>query len=263
MIRLKGSIGYTLFEKKNGKPKNILVFADSHNKLPYCEDSENMSNFLKNKQTTNNILLEEVLRTESIKLEELWPDSPHTQLLKKYYLEDTKNCNNKNCIKPIDIRPFLIVASLDYVDDKITLKEYLININNFFEFKNNIFIKVFKNLYSNYFFSKKKRLLVQFYLIKKDYLNFINNNDNIINKSIKENKNKVENDIIKILCDIMEFYIILKLYVYRDRNSIIHIGKYHYDKIIFWLKELYGYKIIKEFNDDMHQGCINIHKNII
>lgn len=275
MVKLKGTVGYTLLQKETHKPNKILILADSHDTLEYCTDSENVSDFLKSKQLTNNILLEEVVRDKLIKLKELWPDSPHTQLLKKYYLEDIKSCTNDNCIKALDIRPFFIIASLEFIDNKITLRQYMIHIDTFFKFENNIFKKQFGNVYSYYFFNKKQRLLIHFNLLKKNYLDFINKYRDKLDQPLKlynsqtnnniklDNYIEIDNYINTILSDIMEFYIILKLYQYRKKNSIIHLGKYHYDKIIFWLKELYEYEIIEEFNDDKYKGCITIDKNIM
>jgi hypothetical protein len=264
MINLKGAIGYTLLGKKKFAPNKILIFSDHHDQLEYCKDSEDISEFLKKKQLTNNILLEEVKRVDSIKLKELWSDSEHTQLLKKYYLEDSKNCKDDMCIKPVDIRPFLITASLEYVDDKITLRQYMNNVNDFYEFKSNIFKQELGNIYTYYFFSKKQRLLFHFNLIKESYLNFLDMNKSILDTPIKlySNDVKLYNNIIIILSDIMEFYIILKIYEYRKNNSIIHMGKYHYDQVIFWLQNLYDYDIIKK-HDDKLSGCIEINENIM
>jgi len=265
MINIKGAIGYTLLGREKFVPNKILIFSDNHDQLEYCKDSEDISEFLKKKQLTNNILLEEVKRVNSIKLKELWSESHHTQLLKKYYLEDIKTCKDDMCIKPIDIRPFLIIASLEYTDDKITLREYMRNIDDFFKFKSNICKQELDNVYSEYFLNKKKKLLFHFNFIKENYLNFMDNNKDILNNPIKlyVNDIKIYNNVMIVLSDIMEFYIILKIYKYRKKDSIIHLGKYHYDKIIFWLEELYKYKIIKSFNDVESKGCVKISKNIM
>ena len=155
-LNINGSIGYTLLSNKDIK---ILVLADMHSKLPYCDkDGIFVSDWFL-KKFNSKILLEEVPRIGT-QLKELWPSSPHTQKLKEAYLK------NSSVIQGIDIRPFLIPFSWELsFDNKIPnihLKNYLSYINLFCNLKLNFLRNELKNIYTREYLSKS--LLVLNYL---------------------------------------------------------------------------------------------------
>ena len=76
-LNLSGSIGYTLLNNNN---KKVLILADMHSELPYCQNGIFVSDWMKSKNKSK-ILLEEVPRTGS-QLKELWP----VTILTKYWM---------------------------------------------------------------------------------------------------------------------------------------------------------------------------------
>jgi hypothetical protein len=118
MTNIYGSVGYTLLRNKYN---TILILADVHSKLPYCENKIDISDWLKMNMNFTNVLLEEVPRN-GVELNELWTESDHTQKLKDLFLQ------NSNLIHAIDIRPYLIPFSWEMCElksDNITLNNYL------------------------------------------------------------------------------------------------------------------------------------------
>ena len=245
-INLNGSIGYTLLIKNNIK---ILILADNHSTLPYCKtDSIFISDWFKNKYNSR-ILLEEVPRVGH-DLHELWPSSLHTQKLKELYIKNT------HIIHGIDIRPFLIPFSLEFASDEntpnIILKEYFELLNLFFTLKLDFIKKDLKYIYSKEFL-KKKKIGKHFLILKRIIIDIIKKNkiylDKYIKDVIKENTQLLE-QINNILSDIMEWYIIAKIYqgINEKKSSfIIHAGLIHTHNTIKLLKNYYNYKIINNF----------------
>lgn len=244
-ININGSIGYTLLANNDIK---VLVLADMHSKLPYCDkDGIFVSEWLKNKFKSK-ILLEEVPRTET-KLKELWPSSPHTQKLKNAYLE------NSHIIQGVDIRPFLIPFSWELSFDKevpnLTLREYLSYINIFCNLKLNYFIKDLKNIYSKEYLSRSL-LGLHYMKIKKFIKEYVKSHKNYLNASIKEiskNNTIVLEKINEIISFIMEWYVIAKMYqsiLEGKKTIIIHAGLAHTTNILVALQNMYKFKIISE-----------------
>jgi hypothetical protein len=156
MISIYGAIGYCFLEKGE---KNVLVFSDMHSKLPYCDNSVKMSDWLLSKSKSSTILLEEVERTNNMKLDDLWTDSEHTQDLKELFLK------NPHVIQGIDIRFHLVPFSWEIIEFKtvkITLEEYLNKIIIFFNNQNNIKCKKIKN---------------HFDIINKEFINSLSYNE--------------------------------------------------------------------------------------
>jgi hypothetical protein len=263
-ININGSIGYTVLIKDNIK---ILVLADMHSELPYCEkDGIFISDWLKNKFKSK-ILLEEVPRVGP-KLKELWPSSPHTQKLKEEYLK------NSHIIQGVDIRPFLIPFSWELAFDKdtpvINLKQYLTLINIFFNLKLDLLRKDLKDVYTKEFLKKTK--LGEHYLeLKRKVKNYIKRNKKFLQTNIKdllkENEYLLE-QINDLISDIMEWYMISKIFQGLSENKtsfIIHAGLAHTTNLINLLKIKYGYKILEEFgNTDLNNitientGCLQL-----
>ena len=267
-INLNGSIGYTLLIKNKIK---ILILADMHSNLPYCKtDGIFISDWFKNKYNSK-ILLEEVPRVGP-QLKELWPSSPHTQKLKEEYIK------NSHIIQGVDIRPLLIPFSWELASDEDThslkLKEYLELINLFFTLKLDFIKNDLKHIYSKEFL-KKKKIGKHFLILKRIIILFIKKNkiylDKDIKNLIKDNKKLLE-QINYILSDIMEWYIIAKIYQGINENKtsfIIHAGLAHTTNIINLLKNYYNYKVINDFGTtNMHNlniesnGCLHLPINI-
>jgi len=263
-IYLNGSIGYTLLIKNNIK---ILILADMHSNLPYCKkDGIFISDWFKNKYNSK-ILLEEVPRVGPV-LKELWPSSPHTQKLKEEYIK------NSHIIQGVDIRPLLIPFSWELAYDDYTpsvnLKEYLELINLFFTLKLDFIKNDLKHIYSEEFL-KKKKLGKHFLILKRIIIRLIKKNKIYLDKDIKDvikNNKKLLQQINNILSDIMEWYIIAKIYQGINENKtsfIIHAGLAHTTNIINLLKNYYNYKIINDFGrTNMHNlniestGCLHL-----
>lgn len=263
MKTIYGTIGYTIMERSNNK---IIILADMHDKLPNCSDDEIIiSDWFKSKFNTSDILLEEVPR-DNVDLQELWSNSPHTQKLKKLFLD------NPNIIDAIDIRPFMIPYSWEIVDEMndCSLKSYLKGIDIFYSLKDSYIRKKTKNYKKKYL--KNTDLGKHFLIIKNKYKLFLENNNKYLYKNIKfiyENDINVLENINHILNDIMEWYICSKIYSYKNKPIILHTGLAHSDKIIIWLLNNYNYKIISQeginkMNDNNYNllsGCIKLSKN--
>jgi len=259
-INLNGSIGYTLLIKNNIK---ILILADYHSTLPYCKtDGIFISDWIKNKSNSI-ILLEEVPRVGH-DLHELWPLSPHTQKLKELYIK------NSHIIHGVDIRPFLIPFSWEFASDEdspnINLKEYFELLNLFFTLKLDFIKKDLIYIYLKEFLTKRK-IGKHFLILKKIIIVIIKKNkiylDKYIKDIIKENT-QLFNQINNILSDIMEWYIIAKIYQGINENKtsfIIHAGLAHTSNIIHLLTNFYNYKIVNDFGITKNIDNINIESN--
>lgn len=268
-LNINGSIGYTLLSNKDIK---ILVLADMHSKLPYCDKNGIfVSEWFKNKFNSK-ILLEEVPRLGT-ELKELWPLSPHTQKLKEAYLDNSK------VIQGVDIRPFLIPFSWELSFDKeipnINLKQYLVHINLFCNLKLDFFRNDLKNIYTKEFL-KKSLLGVHYIKIKKYIKKFVKENNNFLEVSIKnlaKNNTIVLEKINEIISYIMEWYIIAKIYeslLEKKKTIIIHAGLAHTTNVILLLKKIYNFKVTSEegltnMNNESfkpNNGCLHLPHDI-
>jgi hypothetical protein len=270
MTNIYGSVGYTLLRNKYN---TILIFADVHSKLPYCENKIDISDLFKDNMNYINILLEEVPR-DGVELNELWTESDHTQKLKDLFLK------NSNLIHAIDIRPYLIPFSWEMCElnnkNIITLSDYIKKINNFLEltdnyFKNNLsLVYNEKYLMNNIYLGKHfLELHILFNSYKEKYINYMGKNicDLFIeNKSILEEFNN-------ILDSSMEWFAIAKMFQLKinKKNVLMHTGLYHSDNIRNKLIELYDYKIIdihginsiKQIkNTPNYNGCVSLPSHI-
>ena len=138
-MKISGSIGVTILKNKD---KIIILLADDHSNSNYCDNEgfknhQNIKDYLEDELSEGNqILLEEVPR-DGFLLEELWPESPHTQSLKNFFLEDKG-------VTGIDIRPYLLPFSIDVIDSKEELKkvrmiDYIDKLDEFFNVKGKYF----------------------------------------------------------------------------------------------------------------------------
>lgn len=273
-MNLYGSIGYTLLKNnKNTKPEYILILADMHSKLPYCNNYINIADWFDTQKYKINILLEEVPRG-SLELRELFAKSDHTKSLKQLFI------NNSDLIHALDIRPFLIpfsweILMFDNIDNnEITLLEYCDLIDNFFNFTHPE-IKIRLNEIYTFDFIKNTKLNNHFKLIYNNYLQYLTKYKQYLDIKIIlifQNKNIILQELNNILDQIMEFYTLCKIYQtsVNNKNVIIHTGLSHSEKILEWLLYNYNYKILTysginllkyAINTDIKDGCVNI-KNV-
>jgi len=271
MSKIYGTIGYVFLKKDNRK---IIILADQHDTLPSCENKINVAEWFKSKFKTSKILLEEVPR-ENNKLLELWETSPHTQELKKLYLDNT------DIMPGMDVRPFMIpfswevlnqinVQSIEY---DITMFEYLEEIDNFFSLQNSFIMKNLSNYNVN--FLKDSLLGKHFINIKNKYGEFLEllDNENLFDKKIKYLNSNHYDKLLRInhiLDNIMEWYICAQIELYYDKSIIIHAGLAHTDKIINLLKDHYGFIIhaqeginsLANARYEPRNGCIELKTEI-
>jgi hypothetical protein len=267
MNKIYGTIGYVFLVKGN---HHIIVLADQHDTLPGCDNKINIADWFKKKFISSKILLEEVPR-ENNKLIELWESSPHTQSLKKLYLD------NSTIIPGMDIRPFMIPFSWEVLDQfdaldqnyDIIMTEYLKQIDEFFSLENNFIISNLSNYNKE---SLKNTLLGKHFLLTKnkfgDFLEELNNK-NLLNQKIRYLNSKYTNKLLflnTLLDDIMEWYICAQIQLFQDKSIIIHAGLAHTEKIIKLLQSHYGFNIkhqeginsLNNIRDTVRSGCINV-----
>jgi len=271
MNKIYGSIGYVFLVKEKHK---IIILADQHDTLPECDNKINIATWFKQKFNTSKILLEEVPR-ENNKLIELWQQSPHTQELKKLYL------NNPTIIPGMDIRPFMIKFSweiLDHsnisdIDYDISIIEYLKEINDFFSLQNKFVISNLSNY--NVYMLKDTLLGKHFLIIKNNFNNFLEelNNEKLFNYKIRYLSINHNNKLLlinNILDSIMEWYICAQIELYKDKSIIIHAGLAHTEKIVELLKTNYNFKVkhqdginsLDRRSFSSRSGCISIPDEI-
>lgn len=271
MSNIYGTVGYA-FLKSNHFKNYILVLADVHSKLPYCDNKINISEWFYKNKTNSNILLEEVPRN-SIILKELWPESEHTQELKHFFI------NNPDIVHAIDIRPLLIPFSweLNLINNNnnINLVEYIKLINDFFNVDSEIIKNNIINVYNKEYLNNSP-LGNHFNDINIKYKNFINKNNAYLNLSINEIYNKKKHileELNYLLDSIMEWFAIAKMFNFNNKkNMIIHTGLFHSNQIIIALIKYYFYSIesidgintISQIieNDNIEFNCINLPKII-
>lgn len=273
-IYLSGSVGYTLLEYNS---MYVLLFADIHDGIEYCKqnNSEYIASFLNRHSNKNKILLEEIIR-EQFKLTELWPNAKHTQELKKL------NQSNENII-PVDIRPMLIPFSWELIEEDIemgnkTLDFYIGNLTQLFNEESDLFNKYLKdNIQSmtnkqNLLQSSKLSPLVHYNELKTIFEEFKLYYKDFMSKSIvyiKKNKIDILYRINNIISMIMEWYIVLL--IHNDmKNTIIHVGLAHSNRILDLLTKVYRFKIISqvginkmiEIPNNVPSACIMLPHNI-
>ncbi len=264
-MKISGSVGYTLLKKNN---KYVLLLADVHDGVKYCEqDSIMIDNFLSQKDE-NNILLEEVLR-ENFTLTDLWPGSPHTQRLKQLNIKNHK-------IKPIDIRPMLLpfsweLVGINKINQDVKFTDYLLLLDNFFNYKNTKFNNSYIVPEIKKTFDKKDLIIKHFQILKEKYNQFKNKNKEYMDMTILD-LYKNNSDILETLNDItstiMEWYIIMLVHN-SINNTIIHVGLAHSEKVLLLLTGPYRFNIIDSQGvnnmDNLHdtmRACIVVPQEI-
>jgi hypothetical protein len=273
-IYLSGSVGYTLLKYKN---MHVLLFADIHDGIEYCKqnNSEYIASYLNRNSTNSKVLLEEIIR-EKFKLTELWPNAKHTQELKKL------NQENQNII-PIDIRPMLIPFSWELVSDDTdignkTLEFYIDNLNQLFNEKSILFKKYFQDKINSMIKqqetnnSSKLSPLVHYDELKNIFTRFKNRYEKLMDRSIiyiKKHKIDALHRINNIISMIMEWYIVLL--IHNDvKNTIIHVGLAHSNRLLDLLTKVYRFKIknqigineMKQIPNKIPSACIMLPHDI-
>jgi hypothetical protein len=270
MPTIYGTIGYTLLNNINYN-NNIIIFSDMHDTLTHCANQISVSDWFETKFKSSKILLEEVPR-EGVELKELWLNAPHTQKLKKLFI------NNQQLIHAVDIRPHLIPFSWELIieikdDNKyidITFKQYIKHIDLFFCLESDYFInKLVK-------YDKTKlphtKLGKHFMIIKKNYGNFLQEHKKYKNISIKQiylEETKILDQLNNILDEIMEWYICANIDLNKLKPIILHTGLVHSEKVIRWLVLYYNYIILNkngintlnELSSDI-SGCVQLPDDV-
>lgn len=263
-LELYGSIGYT-YLRNNICNKDIIIFADMHDILPECKNNYiNIKDLLISKFNTSKIFLEEIPSYEHLKkysgLIELWSNSKHTQDIKNLYLK------YQDIIEGIDIRYYLIPFNIEIINNnnlntqikKIKLSEYIKDLYDFFYFKKNISKMSYFNYYilnshilciKNILFSNpSKSIISHFNKIKNKFLDFINSNNDLLDKTIFDIYNNKSGFFIlldEIIDDCMEWYCCYLIDIYNLPKIIIHAGLFHTSKINDLLFKYYDYENIE------------------
>lgn len=247
---LSGSVGYTLLEN-NELNKKILILADIHDGVNYCNNNSVMIDSWLDSQTNKSvdIYLEEVLR-EKFTLGDLWPNSIHTSKLKKL------NQNNKKII-PIDIRPYLIPFSWELlINDKghpmgqMTLTKYLMQIDDVFNFRSTSILMSkyitppMQRMEQNCSDKIKELILRCFNINKEIYLEFLEDNKDLLDKKIVDISTEKLEELNNLISGIMEWYIVL-LILSSKRNAIIHLGLAHSNRLNDLFIGVYNFKEVK------------------
>ena len=267
MKNIYGTIGYTVLKNINNDNK-IIILADMHDTLPNCTNQTNVSEWFKTKFKSSKILLEEVPR-EGFELEELWSNAPHTQDLKKLFI------NNPQLIHAVDIRPYLIPFSWELINEadnlnNVSLKTYIESIDKFFCLKLPYFINKLPNYNKNKLVHTK--LGKHYMIIKKKYGNFLLAHNKFINLDIKQiylKKPEILYQINQILDKIMEWYICANIILNELLPTILHTGLAHSEKVIRWLLVHYNFIILNRYGinsldetSNNISGCIQLPTDI-
>jgi hypothetical protein len=247
---VSGSVGYTLLKHKSmdkSIDKYVLVLADVHDGVSYCsQDSLMIDQFLNNNSINNEVLLEELFR-EKLNTKDLWPSSLHTQKLKQL------NYNNPN-IKPIDLRPMLLPFSWELSEistelSQMTLSKYIEGIDNFLNKKNTkLFYKYILPEIRKLKDKEKFRvsLITHFNEINEIFNEYKQKYNKYMDVKIIDLYNMNQNVlelINNILSMIMEWFILVCIHN-SEKNTIIHLGLAHSDRIIELLTQVYQFKQI-------------------
>jgi hypothetical protein len=275
-----GSIGYTILYNKLYDCE-ILLLSDNHDEIvkqcnrsdllgssyernPNKEDDIQINDYLQTLLDKNYIIMiEEVpFRIDKKILVGLWDNSDHVKNIRIFF---EKNIKNKKLI-PFDIR-FELIDSFDPTDyNNKSLKDYILNINNFFILKHYFFNDLL-------LYSKKidDSVIRRYYItLMMKFYKLCNENKQNMNIEIKSiiNKDILIEKIQELLSEIMGFYVLLKLYdlININKKIVIYGGLYHIDNIKTLLIKYYDFVIKEQYGkndfilndiDDNNQCIIN------
>ena len=230
--QIYGIIGYSVLYESILFPNcSILLLNDNHEEMydKCLSDAQiNIDEFLIELMNKNyKILIEEV--PNSAELYEIFPTSTHVKRIRKLCLD------NKDKIFSFDIRLDLInITEINITNNKDKLYMLFNNIYDVFLLKNSIFKK-----FSLYNKDIDNSLLKEYYInIMIEFKNLIYEYSKFMSLFPKDIPSfelyKLVNKTDKILSNIMEFYVILKLYdilkdynYTKDSKIVIYCGLLH------------------------------------
>jgi len=244
-----GSTGYTILYNKSFDCE-ILLLSDNHDEhIKQCNSNKKndiqINDYLKGLLDKNYIIMvEEVpFRADKTTLIGLWDNSDHVKNVRNFY---ENNITNKNLI-PFDIR-FELIDSFDPIDyNESILKNYIKNIYKFFMLEHDFFNDLI-------LYSKKidDSVIKRYYItLMIKFLNLCEKNKMYLNNKIKSIKNKdmLIEKIQDLVSDIMEFYILIKLYdtIKLNKKIVIYGGLYHVINIQNLLIKYYDFIILEKY----------------
>ena len=277
MSNISGAVGYTLLRKNLPEPFYILLFADIHDGVEYCQKDTIMIDTLLGQLSNNNVLLEEAPRT-NFTLTELWPNAPHTQKLKEL------NHTNQR-ITPVDIRPYLIPYSWELFGMKNDVKE------THGKMKFNDYLKILNDILNNCKFPDMLKkdigdlcvgekdthpnlynisIFRHFKIIAEEFNKFKTDNKDILDKSMSEiftNHKDVLENVNNLNSNVMEWYILLLVYNSK-KNAIIHVGLAHSERILDILTKTHQFMVEKQvgrnkLNNFSNMACVYIPPEVL
>lgn len=277
MSNISGAVGYTLLRKNLPEPFYVLLFADIHDGVEYCQKDTMMIDTLLERLSNNNVLLEEAPRT-NFTLTELWPNAPHTQKLKEL------NHNNQR-ITPVDIRPFLIPFSWELFGMNKEVKE------KYGEIKFNDYLKILDDILNHCKFPDMLKkdigdlcvgekdthpnlynisILRHFKIIAEEFNKFKNDNKELLNKTMLEmynNHKDVLENVNNLTSNMMEWYVLLLVYNSK-KNAIIHVGLAHSERLLGILTQTHQFFIEKQIGRNKldtisNMSCVYIPPEVL
>jgi hypothetical protein len=302
VVKIAGVIGLTVLLNKKTNNK-VFLFYDDHENINYCPSSQHfISDLLHTLISTTDqargggackymLILEEPFIDNHENVRVLWDDSKHLCLFRDFYSKIIKKCSKENVCDgfPVDMRIDLINFSLylsDYSDVVITLSEGFSKIAFLFDLGTEkagegSVITFLKNVFSNYTHTFHYRQLKK--KVEAFYNKFIRNNGNVrICDFVDSNgildmifvcgypftTNKILNffdELDKILSAIMEFYMIILINIFKNKQKIVYAGYYHCKNVKHILTSYYDYELIYntgitdnvETSENVH-SCISV-----
>lgn len=304
VVKIAGVIGLTILLNKKTNNK-VFLFYDDHENINYCPSSQHfISDLLHTLISTTDqargggackymLILEEPFIDNHENVRVLWDDVKHLCLFRDFYSKIIKKCSKENVCDgfPVDMRITLIKFSLylsDYSDVVITLGEGFSKIAFLFdlgtgeiEAGEGSVITFLKNVFSNYTHTFHYRQLKK--KVEAFYNKFIRNNGNVRICDFVDSKgildmifvcgypfttNKILNffdELDKILSAIMEFYMIILINIFKNKQKIVYAGYYHCKNVKHILTSYYDYEQIYttgitdnvETSENVH-SCISV-----
>jgi hypothetical protein len=244
------------------------------------------------------LILEEPFIDNHENIRVLWNDVKHLCLFRDFYSKIIKKCSKENVCNgfPVDIRIALIDFSLylsDYSDVVITLGEGFSKIAFLFDLGTGTgtgagdgagegtVIAFLKNVFSNYTHTFHYRQLKK--KVEAFYNKFIRSNGNVRVCDFAGSKGTLDmvfvcgypfttnkilnffNELDKILSAIMEFYMIILINIFKNKQKIVYAGYYHCKNVKHILTSYYDYEQIYntgitdnvETSENVH-SCISV-----
>jgi hypothetical protein len=216
------------------------------------------------------LILEEPFIDNHDNVRVLWDDVKHLCLFRDFYSKIIKKCSKKNVCNgfPVDMRIALINFSLylsDYNSVTITLGECFSKVAFLFDLGTGAggagtVIAFLKNVFSNYTHTFHYRQLKK--KVEAFYNKFIRNNGNMRICDLADSKGTRDmvfvcgypftnkeilnffDEFDKILSAIMEFYMIILINIFKNKQKIVYAGYYHCKNVKHVLTSYYDYEQI-------------------